>query len=165
MHLYFRRHRVRCDGGWRVVLHVPAGQLESGVPDDSSPLQTQQPGVRRQTLHHRRPGHVREPGPCGEVRVQPASRPPNSQAPPAAPSWRLHSWIPGFDFHLHFSQISAIKVGRSCANKHSHGRWCCQCSVLQSLQEFFCFKWKQKLRRKEFACGERFSVRVHPLHH
>lgn len=49
------------------MLHVSAGQLEPGVPHDGGSLQTQQPGVRRQTLHHRRPGRVGEPGPRGEV--------------------------------------------------------------------------------------------------
>lgn len=51
-----------------MVLHVPAGQLESGVSDDSASLPTQQPGIRRQTLHHWRTGRVGEPGPRGEVR-------------------------------------------------------------------------------------------------
>lgn len=50
-----------------MVLHVPAGQLEPGFKDDGGPLQTQQPGIRRQALHHRRPGCVGKPGPCGEV--------------------------------------------------------------------------------------------------
>lgn len=62
-----RRHRVRRDGGRRLVLHVAAGQLEPGVPDDGGPMQTQQPGVRRKALHHRRSGHVGQPGPRGEV--------------------------------------------------------------------------------------------------
>lgn len=62
-----RGHGVGGDGGRRVVLHVPAGQLEPGFKDDGGPLQTQQPGIRRQALHHRRSGRVGKPGPRGEV--------------------------------------------------------------------------------------------------
>lgn len=50
-----------------MVLHVPAGQLEPGFKDDGGPLQTQQPGIRRQALHHRRSGRIGKPGPRGEV--------------------------------------------------------------------------------------------------
>lgn len=88
-----------------MVLHVPAGQLEPGVSDDGGSLQTQQPGVRRQTLHHRRTLRIREPGPRGEVRVTQNQQQPVSErlTPPAAPSWRLNSPTqlqPPFDSHL-----------------------------------------------------------------
>lgn len=62
-----RGHGVGGDGGRRVVLHVAAGQLEPGFKDDGGPLQTQQPGIRRQALHHRRSGRGGKPGPRGEV--------------------------------------------------------------------------------------------------
>lgn len=62
-----RGDRLGRDGGGRVVLHVPTGQLEPGVPDDGGPLQTQQPGLRRQAVHHRRTRRPGKPGPRGEV--------------------------------------------------------------------------------------------------
>lgn len=87
-----------------MVLHVPAGQLESGVADDRGSLQAQQPGLRRQAVHHRRTGRIREPGPRGEVRVaQSQQRPVSKQTPSAAPSWWLHSprnLQPRFDSRL-----------------------------------------------------------------
>lgn len=56
-----------------MVLHVSFGQLESGVQDDRGALQTQQPGVRRQTVHDWRTGRIGEPGPRGEVRLMQSS--------------------------------------------------------------------------------------------
>lgn len=93
--VHFRWYRVRGDGGWCVVLHVPVGQLESGVPDDCGSLQTQQPGVRWQTVHHRRTGCIREPGPCGEVRVTPTQQQfaSKQQTSPADPSWWPHTCV------------------------------------------------------------------------
>lgn len=80
-----RGHRVGGDGGRRVVLHVPAGQLEPGFQDDGGPLQTQQPGIRRQALHHRRPGRVRKPGPRGEVGRGGGT---DSHSFPQLPNWK-----------------------------------------------------------------------------
>lgn len=115
-YIYFRWYRVRCDGGWCVVLYVPAGQLESGVPDDRGPLQTQQPGIWRQTVHHRRTGCIGEPGPRGEVRVTQSQQQAvhKQQTPPAAPSWWMRSSLqplPQFDSHLQARVDDSAKVG------------------------------------------------------
>lgn len=63
----FRWNRVRGDGGRCVVLHVITGQLEPGVSHDCGTMQTQQPGIWRETLHSRRTRHGWELGSCRKV--------------------------------------------------------------------------------------------------
>ena len=109
---HFRRYRVGCDGGWRVVLHVPVGQLEPGVPHDRGSLQTQQPGVRREALHHRRTGHIREPGPRGEVRG-------------VAPNNKQLQQLPAGNRPVPLANSTAISVNTWMQNKKKKVCWIC----------------------------------------